>query len=321
VALEDHALRAVQAAFAVQETLGGLAEQLKGQVELRVRVGLNTGMVVVGRIGDDLRMDYTAIGDTRHLAARLQNAAGPGTILVSAATHALVEGHVRSERIGPLSLKGFDAPVTAHRLIGRRRRTRIEVSAERGLTALVGRRGELDLLSERFARVKAGRGQVVHLVGEPGVGKSRLLHELRCALANEPVVVLEGHCVAWGRATPFLPILDMLRASFQIEEPDNPLQIEEKLRRGVHELDAALEAHLPALRELFGLPGSAAAATGDARARRQRTFEAVRALTFAGTQRRPHLILFEDLHWIDPSSEDYLTFVIDSLPASMAPRL
>src|SRR5215813_9789438 len=185
VALEDHAFRGVQAALAMRETLSGYGEQLKKDraVELQLRLGLNTGLVVVGRIGDDLRMDYTAVGDTSHLASRVQGLAEPGTILITEATHRLVEGYVRTEGLGPVAIKGRREPVSVYRVLGRRRgRTRLEVSVDRGLTELVGRERDLAVLHECLARVRAGRGQVVGIVGEPGVGKSRLLYELRKSL-------------------------------------------------------------------------------------------------------------------------------------------
>ena len=208
LAVEEHALRAVQAALAIQETIGGLSEEQRAKrgIEIRLRVGLNTGVVVVGRIGDDLRMDYTAIGETTHLAARLQASAEPGSILAGDATHRLVEGYVRSESLGRVALKGFGEPVAAHRIVGRRRRTRLQVSEERGLSPLVGRERELALLREAFDRAVQGRGQVVGIVGEAGAGKSRLLHEFRRSLEAERVTYLMGACVAYARSIPYSPM-------------------------------------------------------------------------------------------------------------------
>ncbi len=315
VALEDHALRAVEAALAVQETIGGYSEDLKRDrgAEIRLRIGLNTGLVVVGKIGDDLRMDYTAVGDTTNLAARMQGLAEPGDILVTDATHRLVEGYVRGQSLGLVHVKGVSEPVPAHRITGRRRRTRLDVSAERGLSPLVGRDRELELLRDRFARVKDGRGQVVGIVGEPGVGKSRLLHEFRRSLEGERITWLAGHCVAYGQAVPYLPTLEVLRSNFLIEDGDNPHQIDEKLRRGLRALDPSLETGLPFLRDLFGLPADDSLEKPDAKVKRQKTFEAIRALTVAGSQRTSLVVVTEDLHWIDKTSEDYLAFLVESL--------
>jgi class 3 adenylate cyclase/tetratricopeptide (TPR) repeat protein len=316
VALEDHALRAVEAALAIQETIAGYGVQVKHErgVGIQLRVGLNTGPVVVGRIGDDLRMDYTAVGDTTNLAARLQGLAEPGTILVSEATHRAVEGHVRSEPLGPVQVKGRAQPVLTFRITGRRRRSRFEVRAERGLTPLVGRGQDLALLHNCLARAQAGRGQVVGLVGEPGVGKSRLLFEFRAALRNEKVTWLEGHCASDGQTIPYFPILEILRANFQIEAGDNPLQTEAKLRQGLRELGIEPDRVLPFLRELFNIPAEDDVLKHlDPQMKRRRVFEAIHSLTVAGTRQRPLVLVLEDLHWIDRTSEDYLAFAVGNV--------
>jgi class 3 adenylate cyclase/tetratricopeptide (TPR) repeat protein len=320
VALEDHALRAVQAALGILETVNGLSEELKRErgIELRLRLGLNSGPVVVGRIGDDLRMDYTAVGDTTNLAARMQTLTEPGTILVSDATHRMVEGYVRSEPLGLVQVKGRTEPVSVFRILGRRRRrSRIEVSADAGLTTLVGREREREILRDLLARAKSARGQVVGLVGEAGVGKSRLVYEFRNSVEGERLTWLEGHCVPYGQSTPFLPVLEVLSMNFQIEEGDNRLQIEEKLRRGMQRLDVPLEGVSPYLRELYGLTDEDDPLRQlDPKEKRQRTFEAIRALTVAASQRRPHVIVIEDLQWIDQTSEDYFAFLVESLAAA-----
>ena len=314
VTLEDHAVRGVQAALTIQETLRGYSEELRKRcgVEIQLRIGISTGPVVVGRIGDDLRMDYTAVGKTTNLAARMQSAAEPGHIVITEDTHRLVQGYVHSDA---LRVKGVSEPLVAYRVTGRRPgRTRFQISSERGLTPLVGRERELALLHDCLARVKSGRGQVVGVVGEPGVGKSRLLHEFRGSLEGEPIHFLEGQCVAYGQSTPYFPILQIIRSTFEIEEEDNPLQIREKLRQGTLQLDPALEPILPFLSDLLGLStGDAALVHLEPRLKRRKTFEALRALAFAGSQLRPLVLLLEDLHWMDRTSEDYLSFLIESL--------
>jgi class 3 adenylate cyclase len=317
VALEDHAFRSVQAALAMQETIAGYSTQLQRHhgVELQLRLGLNTGLVVVGRIGDGLRMDYTAVGNTTHLAARMQALAEPGTILLTEATHRLVEGYIRSDTLGLVEVKGQRAPVQVYKVTGRRRwRSRLEMSAERGLTPLIGRQRELALLHDCLTRAEGGRGQVVGIVGEAGVGKSRLLYELQTALPAGRVHWLSGHCVAHGQTTPYLPLLEILRTNFQIEEEDNPLQIREKLRQGVQLLDLSLAQTLPFLEVLLGLPGADEAVRHlEPKDQRQQTFEAIRALAIAGSQRRPHVLVCENLHWLDQTSEDCLALLIESL--------
>jgi class 3 adenylate cyclase/tetratricopeptide (TPR) repeat protein len=318
VALEDHALRAVQAALAIHETLSGYSEQLRREsgVEIRLRIGLNTGLVVVGRIGDDLRMDYTAVGDATNLAARMQALAEPGTILVTEATHRLIGGYVQSEALGHMPIKGRDQPVAVFRITGRHRaRSRLDVRAERGLTPLAGRGRELERLHDCVARVKSGHGQAVVLVGEAGVGKSRLLHEFRRSLDAEPVTWLEGHCVAYGQAAPYLPLLELLRTNFGIEEEDNPLQVDEKLRQGVRQLGADLEWISPFLGELLTSRADATLKDLEPKEKRKKTFEAIRALAAGGAQRRLLILVLEDLHWTDKTSEDYLAFFVESLAA------
>jgi class 3 adenylate cyclase/tetratricopeptide (TPR) repeat protein/ABC-type dipeptide/oligopeptide/nickel transport system ATPase component len=317
IALEDHALRAVHAALAIQETVTAYGRELVRErgVDLRLRIGINTGPVVVGRIGDDLRMDYTAIGDTTHLAARLQTLAEPGGVLVSEPVYRAVEGYVRADALGPVTIKGRAGPVRVFNVTGRRgRRSRLEVRIERGLSPLAGRQEELGVLAACWERVKSGRGQVVGLVGEAGVGKSRLLFEFRQSIKDEPVAWIEGQCSAYGQGTPYLPLLEILRASFQIEDGDPPLQIEEKLRRGVEPLEHGVDELLPFLRELFQLPGENDVVRHlDPQTKRRRTFETIRALAVAAARNRPVVLALEDLHWADRTTEDYLGFFLRSI--------
>src|SRR5262245_32996576 len=317
IAIEDHPLRAVQAALAIQETIQGYTAQSgRGHgARLPLRIGINTGPVVVGRIGDDLRMDYTAVGNTTHVAARMQSLAEPGGILMAEETHRFVEGYVVCESLGPVEVRGQREPVAAYRVTGRRRwRSRLEMTAVRGLTQFAGRRRELALLHDGLRRVEAGHGQAVGIVGEPGLGKSRLLYELHASLSEDRFDWIEGHCVAYGRALPYGPILDMLRAQFHIEEGDNALQIEGKLRDGLGRLEASLDPVLPFLEALFALPGADEALRHlDRNHRRQQTLEAIRAVIAAASQHRPQILVCENLHWIDRSSEDLLAFLAGSL--------
>jgi class 3 adenylate cyclase/tetratricopeptide (TPR) repeat protein len=317
IALEDHALRAVHAALAIQDTITGYGRELHRElgVDLRLRIGINTGPVVVGRIGDDLRMDYTAVGDTTHLAARLQALAEPGGVLVSEATYRAVEGYVRAEALGPVAIKGRAEPVRVFNVTGRRRRrSRFEVRIERGLSPLAGRREELGLLFACWERARSGRGQAVGVVGEAGVGKSRLLFEFRHSLKGERVTWLDGQCSAYGQGTPYLPLLQMLRVSFQIEDGDHPLQMEEKLRRSVRQLGHGVDEVLPFLRELFQLPGEDDTTRHlDPQTKRRRTFDAIRALTVAAARNRPLVLALEDLHWADRTTEDFLGFFMPGI--------
>jgi class 3 adenylate cyclase/tetratricopeptide (TPR) repeat protein len=317
LALEQHALSGIYAALAIREALRAFNQSPanRGGQPLRVRMGLNSGFVVVGRIGDDLRMDYTAVGDTTHLAARLQALADPDDILISDTTAGLAEGYIRLESLGPLAIRGRSESVVAHRVTGvRSSRSRFQVAAERGLTPFVGRARDLDLLKQRFALARSGHGQVVSVVGEAGVGKSRLLHEFRRELRAETFTWLEGQCSASGQAVPYQPILHGLRTSFRIDNDDSGPQIREKIRFGVRRLGLDPDPAVPVLETLFGLEVSGAALQRlDPRMRRQRIFETIQALTVAGTRVRPLVVVVEDLHWIDTTSEEYLVQLVAGL--------
>src|SRR6266851_1445339 len=229
IAHEDGPRRAVHAALGMQRALADYDRELQGRrgFAVKFRVGLNTGLVVVGRIGDDLRMDYTAVGDTTNLAARLQQTAQPGCVVISQATHKSVEGFFEVKELGALTLKGFSSPVIAYQVVRELSRRVGSDPTERGLTPLVGRARELTTLRELFEQVKAGHGQVVFVAGEPGIGKSRLLHEFRreVTASNGHLTWLEGRCVSFGQAIPLLPVIDQLRENFRIDEADGEPEI------------------------------------------------------------------------------------------------
>ena len=319
VAHEDSPRRAIHAALGMQRALRAYGEELQAQrgLTLQMRLGLNTGLVVVGKIGDDLRMDYTAVGDTTNLAARLQQMARPGSVLVSEATHRAVGGFFETLDLGEMPVKGH-APVRAFEVLRPRgRRMRFDVAVERGLTPLVGRERELGLLLDRFSEVKAGRGQVVCITGEAGMGKSRLVLECRRALtaAGDAVTWLEGRCISFGESIPFLPIIDQLREHFGIQELDGEPEIIAKIEHGMGRM-GEVEAHIPAMRYLLSVdPGDPAFAAMEAIARRRKIFEAVRAFTLRGARLRPLVLVVEDLHWIDTSSEELLNALMDVVAA------
>jgi class 3 adenylate cyclase/tetratricopeptide (TPR) repeat protein len=317
IAHEDAPRRAVHAALGIQRALRDFSTEREaaGSQAVRMRIGLNTGPVVVGRIGDDLRMDYTAVGDTTNLAARMQQVARPDSVLASEATHKAVAGFFDTLNLGEIAVKGH-APVRAFEILRPRgRRSRLDVAAERGLTPLVGRARELGTLAELFAQVKGGRGQVVFIVGEAGVGKSRLLLEFRRTLVEggENVTWLEGQCASFGQSIPFLPLIDQLRKNFGIEEFDGEPEIIAKIEHGMRRM-GELEDGIPYVRSLLSVdPGDPAVVAMDALARRRKSFEAVRRMAFRGARVRPLVLVFEDLHWIDSSTEEYLASVMDSL--------
>jgi class 3 adenylate cyclase/tetratricopeptide (TPR) repeat protein len=320
IAHEDSARRAAHAALGIQRAMRDLSREIEARQgpAIRMRIGLNTGPVVVGRIGDDLRMDYTAVGDTTNVAARLQQAARAGSVLVSESTLRAVGGFFETLDLGEQEVKGH-SPVRAHEVLRPRgRRSRLDAAIERGLTPLVGRARELDVLYERFREARSGRGQVVFVAGEAGIGKSRLLLEFRRRLAEagDDITWLEGQCVSFGQAIPFLPIVDQLRRNFGIEELDGEPEIIAKIEHGMRRM-GGLETHIPYVRYLLGVdPGNPKVGAIDAAARRARILDAVRALSLRGAQIRPIVFVFEDLHWVDTSTEEYLTGLMDAVASA-----
>ena len=320
IAHEDSARRAAHSALGIQRAMRDLSREIEARQgpPIWMRIGLNTGPVVVGRIGDDLRMDYTAVGDTTNVAARLQQAARPGSVLVSESTLRAIAGFFETLDLGEQAVKGR-AAVHAHEVLRPRgRRSRLDAAIERGLTPLVGRARELDILRDRFREARSGHGQVVFVAGEAGIGKSRVLLEFRRGLADagEDATWLEGQCVSFGQSIPFLPIVDQLRRNFAIEELDGEPEIIAKTEHGMRRM-GGLEPQIPFLRYLLGVdPGDPLVAAIDAAARRARILEAVRTLSLEGARIRPLVLVFEDLHWVDASTEEYLTSLMDAVASA-----
>jgi class 3 adenylate cyclase/tetratricopeptide (TPR) repeat protein len=320
IAHEDHAQRAVHAALGMQRVLHGYSAELQRTrgITFRVRLGLNTGLVVVGSIGDNLRMDYTAVGDTTNLASRMVNLAEPGQVVIAEDTHKAVRGYFVTRPLGERAIKGKAEPVNAYEVVrARGLRTRLEVGAERGLTPFVGREPELTLLQERWAEARAGRGQVICLMGEAGIGKSRLLLEFQRRLADESVTWLTGRCISYGKEMAYLPIIDLLKHNFQVEEGDDDATISAKIERGMGALGEELQPTISHIKYLLSIPpGDDTVLNLDAQQRRLKLFEALRAMTLRGGQLRPLVLVVEDLHWIDKTSEDVLLHLADSILAA-----
>src|SRR3989441_6712736 len=322
LAHEDHARRAVLAALAITRAVAErpLEAEPGRPVPLKLRLGLHTGFVVVGAIGDNLRMDYTAVGDTTHLAARLQQLAEPGAIVISEATARLVRGYVALDTRGEVEVRGRSAPVTIHLVTGRGpRRSPLEDPAERKLSHFVGRGRELGALKELLAEVEAARGQVVGIVGEPGVGKSRLLLEFQSTLAGRRVTYLEGRCLSFGSAIPFLPVLDIVRNACGLTEADPPETMIEKVQVTLADVGMDATAGLPFLLHLLGVKEPSEHATESLaglspESIKARTFEILRQMSLRASRRRPVILVVEDLHWIDRTSEEYLASLVESLP-------
>ena len=282
-----------------------------------MRIGLNSGTVVVGTIGDDLRMDYTAMGDTTNLAARMETAAEPGSVLVSASTHRLAREFFAFAPPETLQVKGKQEPVEAFRLLRPTEvDTRIGASVAKGLTRFVGRSREIETLREAFAKVQSGEGQVIGLVGEAGVGKSRLLLEFRSLLPQDEYTYLEGQCLHYGGSMPYLPILDVLRSFLGVKEGEPEQVIRQRLKERILGLDENLRRPHPATSRNCCLCRSRMKPIGklEPKQKREKTFEALRDLLIRGTRDRPLVLAVEDLQWIDKTTEEFLTYMIGWLP-------
>jgi len=317
IALEDAPQRAIKSAYSIHREMARFSDQLKqekkGIPPIKMRIGIHTGPVVVGTLGNDLRVEFKAVGDTVNLASRMEGLAEPGATYVTEHTFKLTEGLFRFESLGEREIKGKKKPVLAYRVLGSgRSRSRFEARAEKGLTRFVGRERELEILWDCYERARGGRGQALSIVAEAGLGKSRLLYEFRKSLANEEVTFLEGRCVSYGQNTPYLPVIDVLKDNFQIEIEDGPEEIQEKVKNGLQQVDARLDETLPHLLELFALEnGSEALKAMDPEIKRRKTFEALRDLSLRGSQVRPVVMAFEDLHWIDKTSEESIKLLIE----------
>jgi predicted ATPase/class 3 adenylate cyclase len=317
VAHEDHAQRACYAALSIQKAIGEHHKKIKEDrgVNFLMRIGLNSGPVIVGSIGDDLRMDYTAVGDTTNLASRMEGMAMPGTILVARETFKLARDFFEFESLGKVELKGKEKLLEAYKLFKAGEvETRIEASVAKGLTRFVGRKNSMAALREALEEAKAGSGQVVGVVGEAGVGKSRILLEFKNPLPQNEYVHLEGRCFQYGVSMSYLPFLDILRIYFDIKEGDQEFIIKKKMADKIAELDEKLENALSPLMELLSLKVEDEDFIKlEPQQKRQRTFEAIRNLLIRISQERPLVLAVEDMHWIDKTSEEFLSYLIGSL--------
>ena len=318
LAHEDHAVRACYAALRMQEAVGRYSDAVDGPAGLpiSIRVGLNSGDVVVRSIGSDLYMDYSAVGQTTHLAARMEQAARPGSILLTVQTLRLAEGFVEVRSLGPIAVKGLSEPVEAFELHGAgAARTRLQAAAARGLTPLVGREAQLLTLGEALGKARAGHGQVVALVGDAGVGKSRLVWEITHSDRSHNWLVLEATFTSYGQAIPFFGVVELLKTYFKLEPWDDAPHIHEKITGGIRPGDDALKDVAPPLLGLLeALPGDDAFHALDPQERRHRTLTAVKQLLLQESYAQPLLLVLEDLQWADSETLRCVDAIIASLP-------
>jgi class 3 adenylate cyclase/tetratricopeptide (TPR) repeat protein len=322
IALEDAPQRAVRSGLAIHREIAKFSDRIKQEIEgippLKMRIGIHTGPVVVGTLGNDLRVEFKAVGDTVNLSSRIEALADPGTTYVSEETFRLTEGLFRFEALGARVVKGKEEPFNVYRVIApSTRRTRFDVSAEQGLTPFVGRERELGLLLDLFEQSKKGRGQAISIMAEAGVGKSRLLYEFRKAVTNEDVTFLEGRCLSYSKGVTYHLHIDILKANFDIREGDGDSEIKEKVKRGLIVLNADEALTLPYLLEFLSVKDSGLdKILISPEAKKDRIMEAFKRIILKGSEIRPLILAHEGLHWTDKSSEDLLKYLIEIIPAA-----
>jgi len=319
LALEDHAVRACFAALAMRQSLRVYAAGPESRgMDILVRIGLNAGEVVVRSISSDLRMDYSAIGQTTHLAHRMEQMAPPDSIFITRSVLRLAEGFVAAPLVGNVSVKGLKNPVDVYQLTGPRPGgTRLQAAAARGLTPFIGREADLETITQAQAAAMQGRGQVVALIGEPGVGKSRLVWEATTSSRVGGWLLLETAALAYTKSTPYRVAVDWLKGYLQIEPEDDDHKIAEALEGKLAGLGSGLLEMLPAFQSLLDIPvvdqGWLAL---DAMVRRQRIWQALCQLLLRESQIQPLYLVVEDLQWIDFESEAFLDSLVESLAAA-----
>jgi class 3 adenylate cyclase len=317
LAHEDHPQRALYAALSMQEEIKRYAEKLrlgKG-VNVEVRVGINTGDVVLRSIRkDDLHTDYVPIGHSTSLASRMENLATGGSIVVSEHTYKLIEGYFQCRPLGAAQIKGVSEPVHIYEVLGvGPLRTRLQVAARRGLVRFIGRQNEMEQLARALELAKGGHGQIAGVMGEPGVGKSRLFHEFKLRW-QQGCLILETFSISHSKAYPYLPLIELLKNYFQITLQDDERRKRERITGRVLTLDRSLEDTVPYLFFLLGVAEPTSSLQQmDSQIRRQRTFEAIKRLLLRESLNQPIILIFEDLHWLDAETQAFLNLLSESV--------
>jgi class 3 adenylate cyclase/tetratricopeptide (TPR) repeat protein len=319
IALEDAPQRAIRSALAIHKEIAKFNEKLtkdRNIPPVLLRIGINTGTVVVGTMGNDLRVQFTAVGDSINMAARMESLAEPGTTYVTQETFSLAEGFFRFEALGKKQVKGKEEPLDVYRVIAQSsNKTRFDVSAERGLTALVGRDRELELLQDGYRRIRSGRGSAFSIIAEAGMGKSRLLYEFRKLLANEDINFMEGKCLSYGGGVAYQPIIDIFQSIFNIREKDSVSEIQVKVSDGLNSLNLDEKEIFPYLLDLLPINDLRLdKLSTNPESKKAMTIEALKQVIIKVSEYRPLVIAFEDLHWVDESSEHVFKHILDIIP-------
>src|SRR3984893_4429896 len=319
VAHEDHAQRALHAALAMQEELRRYADRLRAdrKIPVEARVGVNTGEVVVRTIETGGHTEYTPVGHVTNLAARMQTAPPAGSIAASEATQRLCEGYFEFRALGPTAVKGLNQPVEVYEVmrVGPLR-THFQLSARRGLTRFVGREREMAAMAGALEQARASHGQIVAAVGEAGAGKSRLMYEFKATIPDG-CKVLEAYSVSHGKASAWLPVIQLLKSYFEIADEDDDSRRSAKVEAKARALDPALAETLPYMLTLLGIAGAGASlAMMDAQVRRRRTLEALKRIIIRESLRQPLVVILEDLHWIDAETQELLDLLVDSVASA-----
>jgi class 3 adenylate cyclase/tetratricopeptide (TPR) repeat protein len=322
IALEDAPQRAIRSAIAIHREMTKFNEKIKQEKgtlpPLKMRVGIHTGPVVVGTLGNDLRVEFKAVGDTVNLASRMESLAEPGITYISEDTFKATEGLFRVESLGEKEIKGKEKPIRVYQVIApSTRRTRFDVSAERGLTPFVGRQRGLELLMDGYERSKEGRGQAISIISEAGIGKSRLLYEFRKSVTNEDITFLEGKCLSYSRNVAYHPIVDVLKANFDIQDNDSGPTVRKKVTIWLNTIGVDEASTRPYLLELLAVKESGLDKSPmSPETRKDRTLQALKKIVLKGSELRPLIMAIEDLHWMDRSSEDALKELLESISGS-----